>query len=121
MSLWQRLCIAFSRLFPIRQKTMFGTAQVYEIVWQDDKPLRVLDVEGTYQSATYLDDRWCEVPFPYLALYDKLFEQVPDARDILMLGGGAFAFPKHAGESWSQVAQLSMKGRNSHTPAMHLP
>ena len=95
MSLLQRLRSAFSRLFPIRQKTMFGTAEVYEITWHDNKPLRVLDVEGTYQSATYLDDRWCEVPFPYLALYDKLFEQVPDARDILMLGGGGFAYPKH--------------------------
>ena len=95
VSLWQRLRIALGRLFPIRESTKFGTAKVYETIWHDGSPIRVLDVEGTLQSATYLDERWCETPFPYLGLFDKLFEQVPDAHNVLMLGGGGLAYPKH--------------------------
>lgn len=85
---------ALSRLFARRYKTMFGTARVYSTSW-DNSRIRVLDIEGTYQSATYLDDRWCEPPFPYLCLYECIFEAAHPAQSVCMLGGGGFAFPKH--------------------------
>ncbi len=82
-----------SRLFARRYATMFGTARVYETSWGNTR-IRVLDIGDTYQSATYLDDRWCRVPFPYLGLYDAVFEGAHPARDLCVLGGGGYAFPK---------------------------
>lgn len=83
-----------SRLLARRYKTLFGTAKVYSTTWGPSR-IRVLDVEGTYQSATYLDDRWCEPPFPYLGLYACVFEAERPPKSICMLGGGGFAFPKY--------------------------
>lgn len=73
---------------------MFGVARVYTQTI-DERPLRVLDLKGTLQSATYLDEGWCDVPFHYLSLYDVVFSMQPAAQDLLMLGGGGYAFPKH--------------------------
>lgn len=82
-----------SRLFARRYATMFGTAKVYQTSWSNTR-VRVLDIDDTYQSATYVDDQWCKVPFPYLALYDAVFEGEHPARNLCMLGGGGYAFPK---------------------------
>lgn len=83
-----------ARLCARRYTTLFGTARVYQTSWGDTR-IRVLDIDDTYQSATYLDYRWCEVPFPYLALYDAVFHAAYPAKDLCMLGGGGYAFPKH--------------------------
>lgn len=84
---------ALSRLFARRYKTLFGTAKVYLAGWENTR-IRVLDIQGTYQSATYVDERWCEPPFPYLGIYECIFEAAYPARDICMLGGGGYSFPK---------------------------
>ena len=94
MSLMRWARDALAPVFAKRYKTMFGTAKVYETSWEDTR-IRVLEVDGTYQSASYLGERWCEVPFPYLALYDAIFNTDTHMNRICMLGGGGFAFPKH--------------------------
>lgn len=94
MGLLSDLRNLFARLRAKRYVTMFGTARVYEIEWGDSR-IRVLDVGETFQSATYVDARWCEVPFPYLGLYDCMFEVENPPRNVCMLGGGGYAFPKH--------------------------
>ena len=90
-SLWRRLR---SRSRTVRLDTKFGTASIYETKW-GGRPIRILSIAGTMQSATYLDAGWCDLPFPYLQLYDRLFEVRPHAHDLLMLGGGGYAYPKH--------------------------
>lgn len=82
-----------ARFFARRYPTLFGTARVYEVIWNDTR-IRVLDICQTYQSATYVDEHWCEAPFPYLQLYECIFETDLPMHDICMLGGGGFAFPK---------------------------
>lgn len=82
------------RLFAKRYNTMFGTARVYVAPWGDTQ-IRVLDVNDTYQSATFLDERWCVVPFPYLGLYRCVFDIDYPVRNLCMLGGGGYAFPKY--------------------------
>lgn len=81
------------RCLAIRRPTMFGTARIYE---DSDGPnrVRVLDMGGTYQSATYLDSRWYLVPFRYLMLFDRMFEARIPIHDVCMLGGGGYAYPK---------------------------
>ncbi len=58
--------------------------------------VRVLERGGVYQSATYIGTRWAEPVFAYYRGFDALFDAVPEARRVLMLGGGGFAYPKWA-------------------------
>ena len=61
-----------------------------------DEDLRVLYVGGTVQSATYLGERRMEAPFAYLKAFDLVFDAPDPVRNVAMLGGGGFAWPKHA-------------------------
>lgn len=83
-----------ARLRATRYPTRFGTARVYETRLYGTR-MRVLDVEGSLQSATLLGVRWCELPFPYLNLYDRMFDADLAIRDVCVLGGGGYAYPKH--------------------------
>ena len=51
--------------------------------------------DGAYQSATYLGKRRYEPVFSYYRAFDCLFEARPAAHDVLVLGGGGCAWPKH--------------------------
>ena len=84
------------------QKTMFGTAYVYtvegfnDVLGASDLPVRVLDVDGSMQSATYLDDDHVyDLIFAYDTYYDLAFDLNPRASNICMIGGGGYAYPKH--------------------------
>ena len=95
MSFWGRVRGLWSRLLSKRVRTEFGTARIYDIC-RDGRDLRVLDIDGTFQSAMYLDEEhWCDPPFPYLAKFDSIFEREPEPRSICMLGGGGYAYPRH--------------------------
>ena len=61
-----------------------------------DDDLRVLIVGGAVQSATWLGERRMEAPFAYLKAFDLVFDEPSPATNVAMLGGGAFAWPKHA-------------------------
>ena len=74
--------------------TMFGPARVYETAGPDGEAIRVLEVGGAFQSAAYADGR-PEAPFAYLRAFDAAFAAGVPARRALMLGGGAFAGPRH--------------------------
>ncbi|MGN0070952.1 MAG: spermidine synthase [Atopobiaceae bacterium] len=67
-------------------------------------PVRVLRLGGVWQSATYLGDRWAEPVFAYYRAFDAVFDAGPAFKaasghaiaHALMIGGGGFAWPKHA-------------------------
>ena len=75
-------------------RTMSGPALVYTTRRGLVEPARVLRTGGVYQSATYLGERRMEPVFEYYRAFGRLFELRPDARRILAIGGGGFAFPK---------------------------
>ncbi|MDI9590808.1 MAG: fused MFS/spermidine synthase [Acidobacteriota bacterium] len=78
-------------------RTMAGWTTVHDAHMGGER-IRVLDVAGTYQSATYLDSRWCDPVFPYHRLFDHLFEAWPDGggpTSVAVLGGGGYAIPRH--------------------------
>lgn len=61
----------------------------------DGEPVRVLQIGGVYQSATYLDERRMEPVFSYYRAFDHAFTLRPDTHRVLMIGGGGYAWPKH--------------------------
>lgn len=90
------VAIALARTDPhIRPITKFGPAAVYTRRTEDGSRLRVMAVDDVYQSATYLGQRWNELPFEYLRAFDRMFDAGLPIHDTLMLGGGGFAYPKH--------------------------
>lgn len=75
-------------------QAMFGRAQVYDVETEDGSVLRILDIDDTWQSATYVDERWSELAFPYHQVFDRALA-LQDVTEVLMLGGGALSWPKH--------------------------
>lgn len=71
-------------------------AAVFTIEGPDGSAVRVLDVEGAYQSATYLGKRRYEPVFEYYRSFDAAFSCGFAVNRALMLGGGGCAWPKHA-------------------------
>lgn len=87
-----------SRVDPLLEEytypTMFGDAEVFTLETEDGVPVRVLYVAGGFQSATFLGDRRFEPVFAYYRAIDRVFDLRP-VRRMLMIGGGAFSYPKH--------------------------
>ena len=83
-----------SRVRPHLVRTMSGIAAVYLTRDDTGEPVRVLRTGGVYQSATYLGERRMQPVFAYYRAFAQLFDVRPDARSVLAIGGGGFAFPK---------------------------
>lgn len=71
-------------------------ASVFCIEGPQGEAVRVLDVGGVYQSATYLGERRYEPVFEYYRSFDAAFRCGIPVRRALMIGGGGCAWPKHA-------------------------
>lgn len=84
-----------SRNRALQVRGMFGIIRVYDLVWEDGRPVRVMDVDGSLQSATYTDDGWCDPVFEYYVLYDLMYLCPIDVREVLMLGGAGYGYPKY--------------------------
>lgn len=85
------------QVFPTR----FGEAAVYAMPDADGSLVRMLNVGGVLQSATYVDERWAVCPFAYLRAFDHLFEAADLSAPrplavgrVLMIGGAGFSYPK---------------------------
>ncbi len=76
-------------------RTMFGTAYVYDVETEDGDLVRLLEVEGVFESASYIGERRFEPTFEYYRAFDHLFEALPEPKRVLMIGGGGYAYPKH--------------------------
>ena len=75
-----------------------GPAYIDTVYDDDGSPVRVLAVGDAYQSATYLGDRWYELPFAYYKSFDRMFDAADQGLVIdrvCLLGGGGCAYPKH--------------------------
>ena len=76
-------------------KTMFGRTKVYDVVTDEGDLLRVLDVRGTWQSATFVNAGLDKLAFGYHQVFDRTFNAPIDITRALMLGGGALSYPRH--------------------------
>lgn len=83
-------------------KTSAGIAKIHTIEDENGNPVRVLEQNGAYESATYLDEKRYTPVFAYQRAFDHVFEAdlpSPEASlssiPVLMIGGGGYAWPKH--------------------------
>ena len=79
----------------VNVKTMFGRTKVYDVRDGDGRIVRVLEVNGTWQSAAYADHSHDDLAFPYHRIFDRALNAPGEVTRALMLGGGALAYPKH--------------------------
>lgn len=75
--------------------TMFGTAEVFTLESESGEAVRVLNVGGGFQSATYLGPKRFEPVFEYYRAFDHMFDSGIEISNVLMVGGGGFSYPKH--------------------------
>lgn len=90
------VALGTARIDPhIRLFAKHGPVFVHTTRTESGRRLRVMEVDGVYQSATYLDSHRNELPFAYYRAFDRVFDAGMPMRRMLMLGGGGFAYPKH--------------------------
>lgn len=71
-----------------------GGGLVYTVAGPDGEPVRVLRRGGVFQSATYLGEKCLKPVFEYYRAFGRVLEGLPDARRVLVIGGGGCSFPK---------------------------
>lgn len=78
------------------QRTKFGLALVFDSEDADGTPVRLLNVNGTYQSVSYVsDDLWCELVCVYHRTFADVLAKGPAPRRAVVIGGGGYSFPKY--------------------------
>lgn len=83
--------------------SMFGEVELVQTQDSTGEDVTLLKLGESLQSATYHGDRWSYPPFAYIRAFDHVFESeatrsdagMDPVRDILLLGGGGFSYPKH--------------------------
>lgn len=84
-----------SREIFLKFDTMAGPCRVFTVERKEGF-VRMMNVAGTMQSGTYLDDdTYCDLAFSYTRDYDCMFLAGVPVRDVLVLGGGGYSYPKH--------------------------
>ena len=79
----------------LEMRTVTGPALILDLVGEDGEKVRMLVVNGTIESATYLDDLRYDLVFDYLRTFDVMYEAGRPVAHALMLGGGGYSYPKH--------------------------
>lgn len=73
----------------------YGTVRVFDTMYEGEE-VRFLTAGRSVQSASFLSpDRRCELVFDYMKEFDWALHIRPDIKRTLLLGGGAFQYPKH--------------------------
>lgn len=93
-SYWLTLKLLAWRGVTVR-RTKFGVALLFDTADEDGTPVRLLNVNGTFQSACYLDERiWNELVCMYHRTSAEVVWGLPRLRRACVIGGGGFSFPK---------------------------
>ncbi|MDR2604758.1 MAG: fused MFS/spermidine synthase [Desulfovibrio sp.] len=94
---------------PISVETPYASLRVGKGEERGRKVLLLASDPGSAQSAMYVDDPAALV-FAYTRFYALPFALKPDARRILMLGGGGYSVPKYllSDKSWAASGDISL-------------
>ena len=76
-------------------RTKFGPAFIFDTTDEDGTPVRMLNVNGAFQSACYATDELCsELACEYQREEALVVSELPRLRTAAIIGGGGFTFPK---------------------------
>ena len=93
-------CTLWRRLDPrLGPRGMFGRLAAITLPDEQGTPVRLLFVGRSVQSATYLGKRRYDLPLEYYRAFDRVVRAADLAERparLLVLGGGGYAYPKHA-------------------------
>lgn len=84
-------------------RTQSGTAIIRTIKLDNGTAVRVLQQDGVFESATYLDEQRYTPVFAYQKAFNRIFQASLPLDDILMFGGGGYAWPKQVIATRSDV------------------
>ncbi len=75
--------------------TQYGEVTLSNSYSMNNK-IRTLNIDGGYESATYLDkDKRTDLVYKYTKYYDMLFNSKIEINNVLMIGGGGYSYPKY--------------------------
>ena len=79
-----------------RRRGLFGMTLVFETTDEDGTPVRLLNVDGVYQSACYLtEELWSELVCVYHRLMVERIDALGRAKSVLVIGGGGYSLPTY--------------------------
>ena len=78
---------------------------IYETTDKNGEAIIVADSGSAFQSASYLDsDKRYDLVFEYPKKFNRAFALNPDARKMLILGGGGYGYPKYVISHYPDVS-----------------
>lgn len=77
-------------------RTKFGLTMIFDSEDADDTPIRLLNVNGAFQSVSYIAPKLrFELCVHYHRLMAEIIQQAAPRGHIMVMGGGGFSLPKH--------------------------
>lgn len=77
-------------------RTKFGLTMIFDSEDADGTPIRLLNVNGTFQSVSYIaSELRFELCIHYHRMMAQLIQQVAPQGRVVILGGGGFSLPKY--------------------------
>lgn len=77
------------------ERTRFGLAFIFDTADEDGTPVRMLNVNGAFQSACYATDELTfELPVAYQREQARIISELPRLARVGVIGGGGFSLPK---------------------------
>ena len=77
-------------------RTKFGLTMIFDSEDADGTPIRLLNVNGTFQSVSYIAPKLrFELCVHYHRLMAEIIQRAAPQGHIMVMGGGGFSLPKH--------------------------
>lgn len=77
-------------------RTKFGLTMIFDSEDADGTPIRLLNVNGTFQSVSYITpDLRFELCVHYHRMMAQVIQQVAPQSHVVVMGGGGFSLPKY--------------------------
>ena len=77
-------------------RTKFGLTMIFDSEDADGTPIRLLNVNGTFQSVSYIaPELRFELCIHYHRMMAKVIQQVAPEGHVMVMGGGGFSLPKY--------------------------
>ena len=86
-------------------RTKFGLTMIFDSEDADNTPIRLLNVNGAFQSVSYIASKLrFELCVHYHRLMAEIIQQAAPQGHIMVMGGGGFSLPKHLATHMSGAA-----------------